>query len=501
MTLKLDGFSKSVARVAVVLVMAAGSSACSSVPGWVDPTTWFGDDTQASNTPDETTAENGQTPDLADVPNKPAPASTADEQKQVADSLASDKARAQYSGDALRGGTEASAPPPPDAAPADQVADTSATSNQSSSAPSAAPSSDQPTSTDNQTTASTDTASAPAIPRQRPAYFGAPPPEKAPPPQAPTAVASMPGTLPAVAANAPPPSEPMTPAPAPMAVADASSPAPTPAPAAATPAAPSAAPDTKVAMAEPPPAATPAPGALPAVPATAGGAVTLGAMPQSAVADNMGFQRSSAPPLDPSISQFVSQPVMARYEQTAAMGGSAGIQPTAVASATPRAHLRSHAAVADTSHTTNVAMGGPEQMSGAVVANFDSLQGASVAPSAYADTAGLPPTAVVFFPHDTTILSADARAQVRAAVQAYQANGGQGFIRVVGHSSSGGESMSAQRRIIWNFERSQARAKAVAQELIHEGIPANKVLVEAVGDQQPSQSEDGNRRAEIFLQS
>lgn len=85
MTLKLDGFSRSVARVAVVLVVAAGSSACSSVPGWVDPTTWFGDD-QASNTPaDQTAAENSQTPDLADVPSKPAPASTADEQKQVAD--------------------------------------------------------------------------------------------------------------------------------------------------------------------------------------------------------------------------------------------------------------------------------------------------------------------------------------------------------------------------------------------------------------------------------
>jgi outer membrane protein OmpA-like peptidoglycan-associated protein len=111
----------------------------------------------------------------------------------------------------------------------------------------------------------------------------------------------------------------------------------------------------------------------------------------------------------------------------------------------------------------------------------------------------------VFFPHDTTILSADARAQVRAAVQVYQANGGQGFIRVVGHSSSGGESMSAQRRIIWNFERSQARAKAVAQELIREGVPADKVLVEAVGDQQPAaygaQGGDGDRRAEIFLQS
>lgn len=489
MTLKLDGLSKSVARVAVVLIMAAGSSACSSVPGWVDPTSWFGDD-QASNAPaDEATAENTQTPDLADVPNKPAPASTADEQKQVADSLASDKARAQYSGDALRGGTEASAPPPPDAAPADQVADTSTSSaNQVKGNSSAASASDQTASAD--TASNTDQAPPPAAPRARPAYFGAPAPEKSPPPQqAGQAVASMPGTLPAVAANAPPPSAPT----APTAVADASSPA----PAEPTPAAPAAAPETKVAMAEPPPAATPAPGALPAVPANAGGAVTLGAMPQSAVADNLGFQRSSAPALDPSVGQFVSQPVMARYQQTASMSGSAGIQqPAMTASSAPtRRHSKSH---------TTVAMGGPEQMSGAVVANFNSLQTASVAPSTpavYSDAAGVPPTAVVLFPHDTTVLSGEAREQVRAAVQAYQANGGQGFIRVVGHSSSGGGSMTAQRRLIWNFERSQARAKAVAQELIHEGVPANKVLVEAVGDQQPSQSEDGNRSAEIFLQS
>jgi outer membrane protein OmpA-like peptidoglycan-associated protein len=237
---------------------------------------------------------------------------------------------------------------------------------------------------------------------------------------------------------------------------------------------------------------------MPAVPANAGGGVVLGAMPQSAMADNLGFQRSSAPALDPSVGQFVSQPVMARYQQTASMSGSAGIQLSAsTAASTPsRSHSKSQ---------TTVAMGGPEQMTGAVVANFDSLQTASVAPSVYADSAGLPPTAVVFFPHDTTVLSAEARAQVRAAVQTYQSNGGQGFIRVVGHSSSGGGSMSAQRRLIWNFERSQARAKAVAQELIHEGIPANKVLVEAVGDQQPAasgaQGEDGNRRAEIFLQS
>jgi hypothetical protein len=256
MTFKLDGFSKSVARVAVVLVVAAGSSACSTVPGWVDPTTWFGDDDSANAAPDQSIADNSQTPDLADVPNKPAPASTADEQKQVADSLAADKSRAQYSGDALRGGTEASAPPPSDAAPADQVADTSTSSANQVKGDATSPS-DQSASAPTQTADSSDAAPAPAAPRQRPAYFGAPPPEKAPPApqQAPQAVASMPGTLPAVAANTPPPNPPATPAPATVATASAAANAS------------AAAPETKVAMAEPPASAAPTPGAMPAVPA------------------------------------------------------------------------------------------------------------------------------------------------------------------------------------------------------------------------------------------
>ncbi|MGD0145028.1 MAG: OmpA family protein [Rhizomicrobium sp.] len=265
-------------------------------------------------------------------------------------------------------------------------------------------------------------------------------------------------------------------------------------------------------MAEPPPAVTSATGAIPAVPATAGGAVALGALPQTAAEDNLGFQRSTAPPLDPSVGQFVSQPVLARYEQTASLSGTAGIQPGAIVPTSPAAAVSlKHSEIAgDPPPATSRAMGGPEQMTGAVVANFDALQTASVAPSSpsvYANAAGLPPTAVVFFPHDTTILGTEARAQVRAAVQAYQANGGQGFIRVVGHSSSRTANMTLQRHLIWNFERSQARAKAVAQELIREGVPASKVLVEAVGDSEPvyyesmPQGEEGNRRAEIFLQS
>jgi outer membrane protein OmpA-like peptidoglycan-associated protein len=267
-------------------------------------------------------------------------------------------------------------------------------------------------------------------------------------------------------------------------------------------------------MAEPPPATTPVPGALPAVPANAGSNVTLGALAQAGMADNLGFQRSSAPPLDPSVGQFVSQPVLARYEQTASMSGSAGIQAGAIMPTTPTAAVHLKKSRSDVAMTAGDppsgtgGMGGPEQMSGAVVANFDALQTASVAsPAVYADSSGVPPAAVVFFPHDTTILSAEARTQVHAAVQAFQANGGQGFIRVVGHSSSRTSNMTLQRHLIWNFERSQARAKAVARELIREGVPAGKVLVEAVGDSQPvyyesmPQGEEGNRRAEIFLQS
>jgi len=215
---------------------------------------------------------------------------------------------------------------------------------------------------------------------------------------------------------------------------------------------------------------------------------------------DLGFQPSKAPPLDPSVSQFVPAPIIARYQQTASVGPSPGAAPapydaTATGPAVP--------AVAGSK-----SIGGPETMSGAVVANFDSLQAGAVAPSSvYANVAGLPPTSVVFFPHDTTVLSAAGRSQVRAAVQAFQAAGGQGFIRVVGHSSSRTANMPLERHLIYNFERSQARANAVARELIAEGVPASKVLIEAVGDSQPvyyesmPQGEEGNRRAEIFLQS
>jgi outer membrane protein OmpA-like peptidoglycan-associated protein len=203
----------------------------------------------------------------------------------------------------------------------------------------------------------------------------------------------------------------------------------------------------------------------------------------------LGFKPSSAPPLDASVGQFVSQPLIARYNQTT---GQSGTMPPRMAYAAPPKSRK--------------AMGGPEKMSGAVVANLDALQAPAQA-STYATMQGAQPTSVVLFPGDGTLLNASARAQVRAAVEAFKAAGGQGYLRVVGHASSRTSNMPLEKHLEVIFNKSQDRANAVAKEVIKEGVPANHVLVEAVGDSQPvyyesmPQGEDGNRRAEIFLQS
>ena len=99
-----------------------------------------------------------------------------------------------------------------------------------------------------------------------------------------------------------------------------------------------------------------------------------------------------------------------------------------------------------------------------------------------------------------------ARAQVRDAVAAFKAGGGAGTVKVVGHASSRTANMPVERHLEVIFQKSQARANAVAQDLIKAGVPADKVQIEAVGDSQPvyyesmPKGEDGNRRAEIFVQ-
>jgi outer membrane protein OmpA-like peptidoglycan-associated protein len=223
------------------------------------------------------------------------------------------------------------------------------------------------------------------------------------------------------------------------------------------------------------------PGAEPAVPANApmrgrGNSLVMGSQTMTDTA--LGFKPSTAPPLNASINQWVAAPVLARYRQTASTAG---------ISLASNAAVPAKGAVSDSGAMMSD-MGGP-------ISSIAAMNG------------GVTPSAIVYFPGDGTTLSVAARNKIHAAVAQYKASGGAASIRVVGHAASRTANMPVERHLEVIFDKSQARANAVAQELIHEGVPAAKVLVEAVGDSQPvyyesmPQGEDGNRRAEIFVQS
>jgi len=203
---------------------------------------------------------------------------------------------------------------------------------------------------------------------------------------------------------------------------------------------------------------------------------------------DLGFRPSSAPPLNPGVAQWVSPPILAHYRQTAAQAGTAGTGMPAVP-AVPPAGGRRDAAMA----------------SGDVVANLDAVPGTPAGMSA-AMNGGVPPTEVIYFPGDSTALPKAAQAKVKEAAATFRARGGAGSIKVIGHASSRTGNMTVERHMEVIFQKSQARANAVAQALIKAGIPADRVQIEAVGDSQPiyyesmPKGEEGNRRAEIFVQ-
>jgi outer membrane protein OmpA-like peptidoglycan-associated protein len=205
----------------------------------------------------------------------------------------------------------------------------------------------------------------------------------------------------------------------------------------------------------------------------------------------LGFKASSAPPLNSRVAQWVAPPILAHYRETASMAGVPGTTTPAVA-AVP--------ATAGSREARNVVIA-----SGDVTANLDAVPGSAVGRAA-AMNGGVPPTAIIYFRGDTTTLPVAARTQVHQAVTAFQATGGTGTIKVVGHASSRTADMPVERHLEVIFQKSQARADAVAQALIKAGIPADRIRIEAVGDSQPiyyesmPKGEDGNRRAEIFVQ-
>lgn len=321
-------------------------------------------------------------------------------------------------------------------------------------------------------------AAAPVSPQVAQALAAPPSANDAPPSAAPSAAP------PPVAVNdAPPSASAVPPAAAPIPVQGNAAAAPPP-PVAAAPAPPiavsgNAAPAVQTASAAPSRPVAPPPGAEPAVPAVApAGAIRSTIMAQAPMSDAaLGFKPSTAPALDASVSNFVSAPILSRYRATAPRSSGTAVAGAAV----------------------------PASASGSVVANLDAQPTSAVAAIA-ARNGGVAPNAVVYFPGDGTQLNAAARTQIRAAAAAFKAAGGTGTIRVVGHASSRTPNMSVERHLQVIFEKSQGRANAVARELMNQGVPADRVRIDAVGDSQPiyyesmPRGEEGNRRAEIYVQ-
>jgi len=111
----------------------------------------------------------------------------------------------------------------------------------------------------------------------------------------------------------------------------------------------------------------------------------------------------------------------------------------------------------------------------------------------------------VNFKHGSASLSqGDRRLITDLARQALQTNA---FLRVVGHASMRTREMDPIKHTMVNFDISLRRANIVASALINAGFPAERLIVDAVGDTQPLFSEAmpsgerANRRTEIFLEA
>lgn len=101
---------------------------CSAVPDWADP---FSD-----SAPEQAEPADGDYPELADIPETPAPAGTVEQRRDIVEGLVADREMAQHSGEQLRGGSAAGAPPV--AGPADAVTPIAAAETAPVAAPAAA---------------------------------------------------------------------------------------------------------------------------------------------------------------------------------------------------------------------------------------------------------------------------------------------------------------------------------------------------------------------------
>ena len=109
----------------------------------------------------------------------------------------------------------------------------------------------------------------------------------------------------------------------------------------------------------------------------------------------------------------------------------------------------------------------------------------------------------IYFGDGSAQWSTQDRSILRAVTDVFGQMGGR--VRVIGHSSMGVRTFNSAQREAVNFKISLKRANAVANELIRQGIPPEKLEVVAEGDRAPVYAETSrtgaahNRRTEIFI--
>jgi len=111
--------------------------------------------------------------------------------------------------------------------------------------------------------------------------------------------------------------------------------------------------------------------------------------------------------------------------------------------------------------------------------------------------------ATIHFAHSSSKLDERDKRVIAQVASAQRQNDAD--IVVVGHASGRTQQLDKVEHELANFRISMARANRVADELIARGVAPEKVLVEAVADENPRYSETmptgeaGNRRTEIYF--
>ena len=108
-----------------------------------------------------------------------------------------------------------------------------------------------------------------------------------------------------------------------------------------------------------------------------------------------------------------------------------------------------------------------------------------------------------YFDNGSSALPSSSNGKIRAIVREAKKNNA--FVRVMGFASSRTRNTDMASHKMANFKVSLARAEAVAAALRRAGMPANKILVEAMSDNRPAylevmpEGERLNRRTEVYI--